>query len=394
MRVAHVASYRPQSSNGVYVTVAKLAEHLVKGGDDIEVWHFRRDVDRVGEREESSGVRVIDVPFGALGAVSPHIRYLPRRSRDWIRGRSLELDGLHFHSVFQPESWYIRQLTSIPFGITPNGGYGMYLAPSVKNRLKAPLWHMLERGLLESAEFAHAVTPTDAAAIRTLAPSVPLAVIPNGVDVSGAAISPVLTDAPWLWIGRMHIEKKGLDLLIEGYAKASRGQSLPRLLIRGPDFRGGRDSVNALIRDHHLESKIQVGDETTGNEKERLLSSCSVFFHPSRIEGLPLVILEALGAGRPVAVSPGTNVSDIVAQAGAGFVIEASTPEAVAATMRAASRSTPEELTELGMHARTLAEREFSWPQIARRVHALYEEHFRDRPREKAGRVIWPQKPS
>lgn len=377
MRVAHIASYRPESANGVLVSVAKLTEHLARRGDSIEVWHFRRDVDRINEREELSGVRVIEVPFHGARHLPVAARYMPRASRHWIADRGRGLDGLHYHSVFQPESWYLQRLTSLPYAITPHGGYGMFVAASLKNRVKRLLWHLFERRLLTSAQFVHAVSQGEVSAITMLAGAVPVSVVHNGVDLPTTTPPSVQPHAPWLWIGRMHVEKKGLDLLIEGYAIASREGPLPCLVVRGPDFRGGRATVEALIRQHGLEDQIIVGGVTRGDEKRRLFEACSLFLHPSRVEGMPLTILEALGAARPVAVSPGTNLTDAVRGAGAGFVMQSHTAEEVAKVMLRAAGSTPAELTGLGLSALALAQSEFSWDDAARRIHALYDRHFR-----------------
>jgi glycosyltransferase involved in cell wall biosynthesis len=378
MRIAHVTSYRPESANGVLVVAAKLTAHLVRRGVDIEFWHFRRDLHAVTEREETSGVRVVELPFPVIvkGAPFTYLRRMPIVSRRWIAARERNLDGLHFHSVFQPESWYLTQSTSLPFCLSPHGGYAMFLKQSWRNRAKQIPWRLLERTVPERARFVHAVSSGDADTIRYLVPTASVAVVPNGVESPAEPPRPIVKHSPWLFIGRLHVEKKGLDLLVDGYALASRRVALPTLIIRGPDFRGGRKVLEKLVQRHGLDERIVIGGATAGREKEELLASCALFLHASRIEGLPVAPLEALAVGRPVAVTPGTNLADAVGEAEAGFVIAAPTPSAVAEALATAAHLSATDLSIMGNRGRQLVEREFSWDHAAAEIHGLYSRYF------------------
>ena len=99
----------------------------------------------------------------------------------WVEDRLPLFSGLHFHSVFQPEFWYLTR-HSVPYCITPHGGYQMLLHRRWRSQLKLPLWLFVEKPALRGARFIHAVSAGDAAACRRLAPRVPICVIPHGVD--------------------------------------------------------------------------------------------------------------------------------------------------------------------------------------------------------------------
>jgi glycosyltransferase involved in cell wall biosynthesis len=252
----------------------------------------------------------------------------------------------------------------------------MFLQRSWRSSVKRPLWAAFERRLLGHARFVHAVSAGDAETVRRLGVAVPVSIVPNGVDIPDGGFPPIADGAPWLFIGRLHAEGKGLDALIEGYAIASQRISLPVLLIRGPDFRGGRAALELLIHRLGLGDRVEVGGPVAGDEKRRLLESCGLFLLPSRREGLPLSVLEALAAARPVAVTLGTNLDEAVRRSGAGFVIAAPAAQAVAETLEAAAAVDPRQLTEMGRRGQALAREEFSWNRAAGTVNDLYERHF------------------
>ena len=379
MRVAHVTSYRPGSANGVSAAAAELSVYLVQRGVEVEFWHFRRDVDRVTERTEPSGVRVVELPFPVLagGASRGYLRRMPAVSRRWIEARESSLDGLHFHSVFQPESWYLSRRTTLPFCLSPHGGYTMLLRPSLKNHAKKLAWRACERRVVERAKVIHAVSRGEAETIGMLVPGAPVVIVPNGVRLPSGAPTTIIDGAPWLFIGRLDVWKKGLDLLVDGYALALRRVPLPTLIIRGPDFRGGRAELERRVKEHGLGGRIKIGGATADPEKENLLRSCALFVHPSRNEGLPIAPLEALAA-RPTRSCQRSHQPGRLRQGCRRWIrVGGATPESVAETLEIAARSNALELTAMGFRGRTLVEGEFAWAEISDRMVTAYEKSFR-----------------
>jgi glycosyltransferase involved in cell wall biosynthesis len=102
-----------------------------------------------------------------------------------------------------------------------------------------------------------------------------------------------------------------------------------------------------------------------------LLRRASLFVHTSRWDGLPFSVLEALAAGRPVLVTPGTNTSEYVRSAAAGEVVEADAASIAAGLRRACSWSAAER-TNRAVAARRLVETRFRWPDLARQMAETY----------------------
>jgi len=373
VRIAYVTSYRPGSPNGVHAAAASLAAALVGRGVYVEFWHFGRRFERIAEHEEPTGVQVVELP---LPGISPshltYARWMPAETRRWILKRRTRISLVHFHSIFQPEAWFVSRASDAPYVLSPHGGYVHFLAGGWRRWARQLPWYALERRLVADAAFVHAVSRPDADAVRRLSPGSVVEVIPNGVDLPDAPPVPGTPGSPWLFIGRLAVADKGLDLLIDGYAEASRHAQLPKLVIRGPDYRSGRAWLANRIRAHGLESRIEVGDAVSGAEKIALISQCGLFIHTSRAEGLPVGPLEAMAYSRPVAITSGTNLVEAVARAGAGIVAQDHTVSAVAAALEQAAALDMGDLNDLGVRARRLVEEEFSWSRIAARMSARY----------------------
>ena len=99
------------------------------------------------------------------------------------------------------------------------------------------------------------------------------------------------------------------------------------------------------------------------------MARSDLFILPSKWEGMPMTVIEAMGTGLPVVASRVGGVPDMVTDGESGLLIEP-TPEALARAVEKLVRS--EELRErLGRHAREEAQR-FSLEAMARGYEELY----------------------
>lgn len=120
--------------------------------------------------------------------------------------------------------------------------------------------------------------------------------IPNGFDLENANRSgDVLKQFDVVWIGRMH-RQKGVDDLL---------QILQSLAREFPDFRALlignlKASLAEPLARLGLTPHVHFTGYVTGLEKFRYLKSARVFLMPSRHEGLPIVVGEALACDLPV----------------------------------------------------------------------------------------------
>lgn len=103
-----------------------------------------------------------------------------------------------------------------------------------------------------------------------------------------------------------------------------------------------------------------------------VLSSLDLFVLSSLSEGLPLAVLEAMAAGKPVVVTNTGGTSEIVQDGDTGFLVPPGDANALAERMCQILES-PTKANDMGLHARERIEREFTIPHMIQRYEQLYE---------------------
>ena len=104
-----------------------------------------------------------------------------------------------------------------------------------------------------------------------------------------------------------------------------------------------------------------------------VLAAADVFVLPSLSEGLPLALLEAMFAGRPIVATDVGEVSVALAHGEAGVLVEAGNPAALAAALDRLL-SDPGHARDLGQRAAGRALAEYDISHMVRRYVGTYEE--------------------
>jgi len=369
MRVAHVGNYRPESADGVKSVRAALARHLPEAGVDVEMWHLDAEAKTIIERT-LEGVSVVDLP---AGPTSFHTLFaLPKATVAWLRQRSRDIDLVHMHSAFAPINLAVARHVNL-YVVSPHNGYHQRVLAGRKRAFKRAWLATLELPYLRRASLVHVATEAEAADVRALTRTSRIAVIPNGIAESYLQRSVPSPSAGrhWAFLGRLDTQAKGLDLLLRAYAVVANEQDVPDLVLAGPDFRGDRAELERLAKALRVEGRVRFVGSLAGEDKVTHLTTARAVLQPSRWEGMSLALLEALALGRPVLVTPGTNLAAEVANAGAGVAVEGSV-EGVAAGLRSLLEVSPTDLDDMGARARRWAGGCFAWPVVARRMAEVY----------------------
>lgn len=240
-------------------------------------------------------------------------------------------------------------------------------------------WTIYQKRDLLGAALLHATTVVEEGNLSRLVPDVPVAVIPNGVDVppledirprAGSAVRNAL------FLGRLY-PVKGLPMLVEAWSQVH-----PRswkLTIAGPDEAGHRKQLEQQISASGLSGVISFAGQVSGREKTSLLAAADLFILPTHSESFGMAIAEALAHGVPVLTTLAAPWPEIE-QVGCGWRSEP-TPERLADALRVATSATTRDLEEMGMRGRALVSSRYRWDAVATAMLEAYERCGAVRPR-------------
>jgi glycosyltransferase involved in cell wall biosynthesis len=246
---------------------------------------------------------------------------------------------------------------------------------------------LVERGMLEGARFVQALSAHEADTLRRIAPRARIEVLGNGVysrqletvPVRPAKRPPSRHYPHFVYCGRYAIGHKGLDLLVEGFARYRHQGGKGRLTTygTGPD----RESLIRMAKDFCVENATEFAGPLFGEARDAALQRCDYFVMASRYEGLPLAALEAALLGLPLIVTEGTGLRAKVKAAGAGVPIEDLTAEGVCAALHRAAAQSAEQWAASSAAAFALAVTIGDWTAIASHLRTLYEKPVSAAPR-------------
>jgi phosphatidyl-myo-inositol alpha-mannosyltransferase len=124
-----------------------------------------------------------------------------------------------------------------------------------------------------------------------------LTVIPNGVNLPD--VIEKFDSKHILFLGRIEVNQKGLDLLIGAYGKIAKKTSY-RLVIAGEGSPREVRKLKLLIANSGCSDKIDLVGKKEGEKKADLFKGAIAAIIPSRFETFSLVALEAFSSGVPI----------------------------------------------------------------------------------------------
>jgi glycosyltransferase involved in cell wall biosynthesis len=177
------------------------------------------------------------------------------------------------------------------------------------------------------------VTPTEynARHLRTVAPGVPVHVVPYAVGQAEECSGP--PDGPVLCVARL-VPKKGVDTLIRAFHQLASDTPAMRLEIIGEGYL--EDDLRALAAELGMRDRIDFRGPQPPEVIRDAYSRCSVFALACRIasdgdrDGLPVVLLEALARGLPVVTTAVVGIPEAFRDHTNGLLVPPDDPAALA----------------------------------------------------------------
>jgi glycosyltransferase involved in cell wall biosynthesis len=188
----------------------------------------------------------------------------------------------------------------------------------------------------------------------------------NGVpDVQLAPVAR-FADGPVIGsLGRI-TDQKGYDVLVRSLAALP---GVTAVVVGDGPLRG---AIEALAVQLGVDDRFEVTG-WRGDDARRYLGALDIFVLPSRFEGFPLSIVEAMLAGTPVVASDIGSISEAVAHGETGLLVPPDDPFALTAAIRKLLDD-PRRRRALSEAAGSRARRHFTSSIMAERYLELYEE--------------------
>lgn len=195
-----------------------------------------------------------------------------------------------------------------------------------------------------------------------------ITVVPNGVPLDGTPDTSVQGTPPVVVTTAQLRAHKGHEYLLQ----AARELPDVRFLFvgEGPE----RQQLESLARSLGVDDRVDfLGFRSDVRE---LLRRCDLFVLPSLDEGLPLSVLEAMTAGKPVVATRAGGTDEAVEDGVTGIVVEPRDVKALAAAIRAVLGD-PALAARMGAAGRARVESTFSSDAMGDAVTEVYEDLVR-----------------
>jgi glycosyltransferase involved in cell wall biosynthesis len=372
-RHTSIATMRP-------LRIAMMLESDGPGGAEMMVLRLSEELRRRGHTVipvgPARGVGWLGAHFRRVGFTPQVFRLRQPIDPGCVRGlmqlfRRHDVNAVHSHEfTMAVYGAAAARLLDIPHVITMHGGLTVWKA--LRRRI-ALRWAMRQSDhtVMVSRATQHEF------ATRLGVDESQFTVIPNGVPpVAGDAaaarrefgIGP--RECVLLAVGTLE-RHKGHRILLEALARltASDLDTPWRLIIAGG--RGGdqRDSLLAYIREAKLDHRVTI--VTNRSDIPDLLALADVFVMPSLVEGLPMALLEAMIARKPVIASRTAGIPEAIIDGRDGLLVQPGDVGALADALRELLTN-PARREELAAAAFQRADAEFTVRVMADRYEQLY----------------------
>jgi glycosyltransferase involved in cell wall biosynthesis len=356
---------------GTERVVWELATRLPAARFDLRVWLS----DDRGVDELAAALEQADLSVDRMAEVESRWNWKGMLAT-WSRLRALKPDLVHIHHVWPAADRYLSMIARAA------GVPHVVVTEHITGESHSRGQRTLKRDELKNAD---AVTAVTAAIVDTLARDYAIErslvrVIPNGADTPDEEREAPLarrwrerflaTPLKPLWVvaGRLE-EQKGHDILFDALVALARIGLDFTLAVAGDGSRRGWLEQRALSLG--LSPRVQFVGQL--DDVGPLLAAADGVVLPSRWEGLPLVLLEAMARGRPIVATAVGGVAEALEDGVTGTLVPPNDVGALAAALEHLHRRA-DRAWRLGHVAAEVARDRYSWHAVVDEYESVYDE--------------------
>lgn len=353
-------------SGGPSTAVRGLTQALAEQGHDISIVAHGHET--IMFRDGPVSVQVFKRPQGKAPFMVS--RDLLRHIQDIANTR----DALVLNGIFHPDLLAISiaaRRAGLPYIIAPHDPYHPALFKTHSHR-KHIYWLAIERRLLQQSAAIQVLSSTHEKHLRALNIDRPVITVPNGYDID--PLQPSLPhcceqgEVTLGYLGRLDAWHKGIDVLLEGFAQVRLHHPEVRLILQGPDW-GDTPMLEGLVSRLRLNDVVEfrAPDPTPA---PAIIAGWDALIAPSRFDGFPFTVLEAMVAARPVICSFEAGVVEHVLAAGCGIGIEPTMEGVEDGILELLARRS--EWSNMGLSGHRYLLTDLNWSHIAERAARSY----------------------
>lgn len=364
MHILILNSEFPPVGGGAGTASAQVARSLVAAGHRVTVLTTRHA--DLPLEEDRDGFQIIRLPARRQhlhrSSASEQLSFmLVAAFRGLPHVRRLRPDGVlaFFGAPSGAAAWFWSFFTRIPYIVSLRGGDVPGFRPYDFARE-----HALLKPLLRRVWRRAVAVVANSQGLRQLGvdfePQVPIEVIPNGVDTASFAVDKRDWQPPrLLFIGRI-VYQKGLDVLFDALSQLAGLEWELSLVGDGPQM----PRLRSLAQQYAISKRVNFLGWQDRRQLPALLAKSNLFVYPSRHEGMPNAVLEAMASGLPVVATAIAGNEELVKSGETGLLVPSDDVAALAAAL-ADLLPDAKRREGMGAAARKLVSKQYNWQNTA-----------------------------
>jgi glycosyltransferase involved in cell wall biosynthesis len=196
-------------------------------------------------------------------------------------------------------------------------------------------------------------------------------VVYSGLEANffAAPVTPPPAVRRLVCVGRL-VEQKGQLLLVDAARQlAELGVEFELVLVGDGPMRA---DIETLINQHKLQGRVKITGRISSDKLREEILAARALVLPSFAEGLPMVIMEAMGLRRPVISTFVAGIPELVRPGEDGWLVPAGDVGALVQAMRACLETPVETLARMGEAAQKRVMKRHSVEAQASRLQELF----------------------
>ena len=375
MKILLLNSEYPPIGGGAGNASANLARLLAK---DNEIILLTSHFDNFSRDEICDGVRIIRVSSlrkkmdrsGALEQIS-FIFAASFRTLSLVRQFKPDVTLAFFGLPSGAVAWMIKKIFGVPYIVSLRGGDVPGFRPydfKLYHKIAAPflhvIWHGASSVIANSKGLHNLATAFDS--------TIEIPIIPNGVDLKKFSAPARDWSAPRLLsVGRI-VYQKGLDLAMSALADLKDLSWTWTIAGDGPQMQ----VLQSMAEENGIKDRVHFIGWQSADQLKKEYCAANVFLFPSRHEGMPNAVLEAMASGLPVVATRIAGNEELVVNGETGALVPAEDVESLRESLmpllvEAKMRE------KMGRASRQRVEESFSWNRVAEQYQKILNESRR-----------------